>query len=136
MPVRRFGDQFGKVRRHAGFLLQLAERRHQRVLAVVDAALRHLPRLQLGIEPLPNKDMAIGVDQQHADAGAIGQAGLVGAGDGGAHASSINAFKSFRHLWRSSCADGIAPRSVMLPWICPAASRKLVRTPAAMRRPA
>ena len=47
MPVGRFGDDLGEVRRHAGFLLQLAERRHQRVLTLVDAALWHLPRLQL-----------------------------------------------------------------------------------------
>jgi hypothetical protein len=60
--------------RHAGFLLQFAERRDQRVLALVDPALRHLPGLQLGIEPLADKDMAVGVEQQHTDAGAIGQA--------------------------------------------------------------
>ena len=47
MPIWGFGDDFGEVGRHAGFLLQLAERRHQRILAIIDPALRHLPEITL-----------------------------------------------------------------------------------------
>src|ERR1043165_8982241 len=52
-------DEFGG---DAGFLLELAKRGRPRFLAVVDAALRHLPRLVRVIDPSADEYLALGVE--------------------------------------------------------------------------
>src|ERR1043166_9460083 len=57
----------------ADLFLKLAQRRFLRRLAIVDAALRHLPAFDGLLDPLADEDEAFLVQQHHADAGAIGQ---------------------------------------------------------------
>ena len=114
MPVGRFGDDLDKVRRNAGFFGQFAQRGGLRVLAGVDAALGHLPRLDLAIEALADKGHPGGVEQHDADAGAIGQArGVVALAH--AVASAIISFSTARLPSRSAWALGSAPRRVIEP---------------------
>src|SRR3546814_2403185 len=56
---------------NAGFLAEFADRRFLGFLAVVDSALRHLPRLARRIEPLADEDTAVAVGEHHARAGAV-----------------------------------------------------------------
>ncbi len=64
---------------HAGFLDKLAARGGLGVLALIEAALRHLPpradplRRAGAIGSPPDKDAAFGVDEHHADARPVGQ---------------------------------------------------------------
>src|SRR3546814_6163382 len=57
----------------AGFLAQLAERRGFGILAGVDSALRHLPRLARCIESLADEDAPVAIGQHHPRAGAVGR---------------------------------------------------------------
>src|SRR5690606_41199872 len=73
-PIRRFGDW--RDRPDRGLLVKLARSCHQRILARIDPALRHLPivaRLSLvdGIA-LADEDPAGSVEQHDADTRAIG----------------------------------------------------------------
>src|SRR3546814_3120914 len=62
----------------AGFLAQLAERRGFGILAGVDSALRHLPRLARCIESLADEDAPVALGQHPPRAGAVGQACQIG----------------------------------------------------------
>src|SRR3546814_258482 len=62
---------------NAGFLAEFADRRFLGFLAVVDSALRHLPRLARRIEPLADEDTAVAVGEHHARAGAVGEFAMV-----------------------------------------------------------
>src|SRR3546814_12547809 len=53
----------------AGFLAQLAERRGFGILAGVDSALRHLPRLARCIESLADEDAPVAIGQHPPRAG-------------------------------------------------------------------
>jgi hypothetical protein len=65
-------------RAHAGFLLKLAPRRVLRILALIEAALRHLPpspgpfRLFRVICAPADKGVVVAVQQHHADARPVG----------------------------------------------------------------
>src|SRR3546814_19381519 len=61
----------------AGFLAEFAYRRFLGLLAVVDPALRHLPRLARGIEPLADEDAAVAVGEHDTRAGAVGEFAMV-----------------------------------------------------------
>ena len=63
-------DQIGS---DAGFFPQLAQRGGAGLFVVVNPALRHLPRSDLGIEALARKDQALGVDQHDTNTGTVGQ---------------------------------------------------------------
>ena len=52
----------------ADLFLELAQGRFLRRLAVVDAALRHLPAFDGLVDALADEDEALAVDQHHADA--------------------------------------------------------------------
>src|SRR3546814_9073528 len=54
-------DDFYQSAMDAGFLTEFADRRFLGLLAVVDPALRHMPRLARGIEPLADEDAAVEV---------------------------------------------------------------------------
>src|SRR3546814_9333114 len=43
------------------------------LLALVDTALGHLPGLGRAVDPLADEDMALAVEQHHADTGTIGK---------------------------------------------------------------
>ena len=65
-------------RADAGFLVELAQRRLVGILAVVDAALRHLPDVGgvgvLGpVGAAADEDEAVAVEHHHAGAGPVGQ---------------------------------------------------------------
>src|SRR5439155_16885707 len=75
-PLRRLGDDLGLV--GADLLRELAQRGLARRLALVDAALRHLPVLADRVDALADEDLALGVHQHDADIGAV--EGIVGAG--------------------------------------------------------
>src|SRR5262245_32061401 len=69
-------------RADVGFLVELAQGRTPRILAAVDAPLRHLPGM-LGVHMLgavdaaADEDAAVAVEHRHADTGPIGQ-GFIG----------------------------------------------------------
>ena len=65
-PVRALSNDLRAV--GADFLLQLAQRGAAWILALVDAALRHLPRFGRHIDAAGNEDPAGGVEQHQADA--------------------------------------------------------------------
>ena len=71
--TRCLGDQRHLVGRDAGFLAKLAQSRDLGILAVVDAALRKLPGLGLGIDTQADEKPAFAIDDDDAGAGAIGQ---------------------------------------------------------------
>src|SRR3546814_7370152 len=56
-------DDFYQSAMDAGFLAEFADRRFLGLLAAVDPALRHLPRLARGIEPLADEDAAVAVGE-------------------------------------------------------------------------
>src|SRR3546814_9300180 len=62
----------------AGFLAQLAVRGGFCILAGVDSALRHLPRLARCIVSLADEDAPVAIGQHHPRAGAVGQACKIG----------------------------------------------------------
>src|SRR5262249_597680 len=63
-PVPGLGHDFGIGR--ADFLLEFAEGCRARLLAPVDAALRHLPGLVQRVAPPGDEDLALAVEQHHA----------------------------------------------------------------------
>src|SRR5690606_35401866 len=68
-PIAALGDDLCLGR--ADLLLQLAQRRGARVLAFVDAALRHLPSLGTLVDAAADEDEVVIVDQQDTDAWSI-----------------------------------------------------------------
>src|SRR5947209_16065801 len=71
-PLGTVGDAFNQVRRDARLLLQLAKRREPGiVLALVDAALRHLPRFVSVIDTGADEHLASMVEQHDADSAAV-----------------------------------------------------------------
>ena len=65
-------------RADVGLLVELAQRRRLWILALVDAALRHLPGMRLvdvlgPVDAPADEDAGLAVEHHHADAGAIGQ---------------------------------------------------------------
>src|SRR3546814_10074759 len=71
-PAGRFGNDRDEIAMDAGFFLKLAQRRIARVLALVDAALGHLPRLGGVIDALADEHESLAVAQHDADAGTLG----------------------------------------------------------------
>ena len=79
-PVARLGEDLGLMR--ADFFVQLAHCRVARRLALVDAALRHLPGARR-IDTPADEDAVVGRQQHDADAAPIGLGRYV------AHANSV-----------------------------------------------
>src|SRR4051812_17942548 len=103
----------------AGFLAQLAQHRVVGILALVDAALGHLPEIAfLVVDPLADERLARGVDQHHPDAGAV-QREVELAHPCRASISFIAAMMSAR----SAAVLGIAFLMLTQPWIEPRISR-------------
>ena len=117
------GDDLDQVGANARLLLELAKRSVERRLAGIEAALRHLPGLEPVIEPLPDPDLALGVDQHDPDGGAIAMFGH-------APASFRISFSASTPPPMSSSDEGMARLRLMKPWILPLASRKTTGTPA------
>jgi hypothetical protein len=70
----RLGDDGDVLFAQPRLLAQLAQRSDAQVLALVDAALRHLPGVTfLVVDPLADEGVTIAVDQHDPHAGAIGQ---------------------------------------------------------------
>src|SRR5690606_31041738 len=68
------GEDLEVLGPRADFLAELAKHRRVDILAVVDAALRHLPPVAFAVvNPLADESLAPCVDQHHADAWAIGK---------------------------------------------------------------
>src|SRR5436190_18737327 len=65
------GDLLDEARRDARFFLKLAQRAVPAVLALVQPALRHLPRLVAIIDPPADPHEPLGVDQHHSDPATI-----------------------------------------------------------------
>src|SRR5690242_8347967 len=68
-PVAALGEDLRLGR--ADLLLELAPRRLARALPFVDAALRHLPSLGLGVDTPGDEDLPHVIEQEDADAGAV-----------------------------------------------------------------
>jgi hypothetical protein len=68
MLVARFRDDLDMVTPDASFLAQFAQSGCLLILAIVDAALRHLPSLDFAVDPLSDEDLPIHVDEHHTDA--------------------------------------------------------------------
>ncbi len=65
------GDLLDQMRCDPGLFLDFAQGAGPRLLALVDPALRHLPRLVGIIDPPTDPDEAIKVKQHHADSAAV-----------------------------------------------------------------
>src|SRR5579872_3772913 len=71
-PLRAFSDAFDKVRRNAGFLFQFAKAGHPWIIfALVNPALRHLPRFVGVIDTRSDEHSALRIEQHHADTAAV-----------------------------------------------------------------
>ena len=76
VPVCAFGDDLGVP--DAGFLMEFTQRGAGRILAFVDAALRHLPPVAgtfgvvLRLDAAADPDPALAVQHEEADARAVG----------------------------------------------------------------
>ena len=70
-PLRALGNALNKVRFDARLLLELAKRGRPRLLAVVDPALRHLPRVVFIIDAKAHEHLALAVEEHDADPAAI-----------------------------------------------------------------
>src|SRR5580658_7253192 len=68
-PPRGFRQEFRVV--GTGLFLELAQGRLARRLALVDAALRHLPIVAFHVDAAADEDTLLRVEQHHAHAGAI-----------------------------------------------------------------
>ena len=73
-PAARLGDDLGLV--GADLLAQLAQCRHGRRLARIDAALRHLPGLARHVDAPGDQNPAVAVEQHDPDAAAIAVLGV------------------------------------------------------------
>ena len=70
-PLGAIGDALDEVRRDAGFLLELAQRGRPRLLALVDPALRHLPRFVGIIDATSDPHLLVRIEQHDADTPAV-----------------------------------------------------------------